>query len=86
MTEKAFLLDPWWNPTTEQQAIDRIYRLGQKREVLVTRFVIADTIEEKILSLQEKKMALANGALGTDKRAVISKLNLADLKLLFSDN
>ncbi len=60
-----------------------MYRLGQKKPVFVTRFVIQDSIEEKILSLQEKKKALAAGALSGDRKA-ISKLNFEDLKSLFS--
>jgi len=51
----VFLLDPWWNPATEDQAIDRVHRLGQRRPVVVTRFIIKDSIEERILELQEKK-------------------------------
>jgi len=51
----VFLLDPWWNPATEEQAIDRVHRIGQTKPVVVTRFIIKNTIEERILELQEKK-------------------------------
>lgn len=56
----VFLLDPWWNPAVEQQALSRAHRLGQKKNVFVYRFIAKDTIEEKILKLQEKKSQLAD--------------------------
>ncbi|KAH3761252.1 SNF2 superfamily RAD5 protein [Pelomyxa schiedti] len=80
---RVFLLDPWWNPATELQAIDRVHRLGQKRPVMVTRFVIKDTIEEKIMNMQEKKKLLAAGALGL-KTQELRNLRLEELRLLFS--
>merc|ERR1712117_734007 len=51
----VFLLDPWWNPACEMQAIQRAHRIGQTREVKAVRFITAGTIEEKIVKLQEKK-------------------------------
>lgn len=48
----VILLDPWWNPTTEDQAVDRAHRIGQTRPVTVTRITIKDTVEDKIISLQ----------------------------------
>lgn len=60
---RVFLLDPWWNPATEDQAIDRVHRIGQTREVIVYRFIMEGTVEERILELQEKKRNLAQGAL-----------------------
>jgi superfamily II DNA or RNA helicase len=62
--DHVFLLDPWWNPAAEDQAADRAHRLGQERPVLVYRMVARDTVEERILALQEKKRALADVALG----------------------
>ncbi len=56
----VFLLDPWWNPAVEQQALSRAHRIGQDNKVFVYRFVTKDTIEEKILKLQEKKSRLAD--------------------------
>lgn len=56
----VFLLSPWWNPFVEQQAIDRAYRIGQTNNVMVYNFITKDTVEEKILHLQEKKRQLAN--------------------------
>ena len=62
--DHVFLLDPWWNPAVEDQAADRAHRIGQTRPVLVHRLVAKDTVEERILQLQEKKRALADAALG----------------------
>jgi len=62
----VFLLDPWWNPQIDRQAIDRVYRLGQKKEVYVYRFFAKDSIEEGILELQNKKSVMANNALATN--------------------
>jgi SNF2 family DNA or RNA helicase len=57
--EYVFLLDPWWNPASEMQAINRAHRIGQKNKVFVYRFISAETIEEKIIKLQERKSELA---------------------------
>ena len=63
-----FLLDPWWNPAVEDQAADRAHRIGQDRPVMVYRLVAKDTVEERILALQEQKRALADAALGEAER------------------
>ena len=55
----VFILDPWWNPAVENQAIDRAYRIGQERNVFVYKFITADTLEEKIINLQNHKSDLA---------------------------
>lgn len=62
--DHVFLLDPWWNPAVEDQAADRAHRIGQDRPVMVYRMVAKDTVEERILALQDKKRALADAALG----------------------
>jgi superfamily II DNA or RNA helicase len=62
--DHVFLLDPWWNPAAEDQAADRAHRIGQDRPVIVYRMVARDTVEERILALQEKKRGLADVALG----------------------
>jgi SNF2 family DNA or RNA helicase len=62
--DHVFLLDPWWNPAVEDQAADRAHRIGQDRPVLVQRIVAAETVEERMLELQEKKRALASAATG----------------------
>jgi SNF2 family DNA or RNA helicase len=58
------LLDPWWNPAVEDQAADRAHRFGQERPVMVYRMVAKDTVEERILALQERKRGVAAVALG----------------------
>ena len=63
--DHVFLLDPWWNPAVEEQAADRAHRIGQDKPVFVHRLVAEDTVEERILALQERKRALAEGVLGT---------------------
>lgn len=67
--DHVFLLDPWWNPAVEDQAADRAHRIGQDRPVFVYRLVAKDTVEERILSLQEHKRAIAEAALGEGDRA-----------------
>ena len=63
----VFLLDPWWNPQAEEQAVDRTHRIGQDKPVMVYRLVSADTIEEKVMALKEKKAELfARVVEGTD--------------------
>lgn len=65
---RLYLVDPWWNPAVEEQAMDRIHRIGQTNEVNVFRLIVRDSIEERILELQEKKKRLAKGAFeGTGK-------------------
>jgi SNF2 family DNA or RNA helicase len=79
----VFILDPWWNPAVEAQAIDRTYRIGQTRHVMAYRLVCKDTVEEKILKLQERKRDLADAILTSDN-AVLSNLRPEDLELLLS--
>ncbi|MDR2453155.1 MAG: DEAD/DEAH box helicase [Bifidobacteriaceae bacterium] len=62
----VFLLDPWWNPATENQAIDRTHRIGQSRPVMVTRLVAEQTIEDKVMALKQKKQALFDSVLDQD--------------------
>ena len=82
----VYMLDPWWNPATEDQAVDRVYRLGQKRNVTVNHFVIKDSVEEKILDIQLRKRKLISSALGQSKedmKDARKKEWLEDLKDLF---
>ena len=60
----CFLLDPWWNPATEAQAVDRAHRIGQTRNVMVYRLVARDTIEEKVMALKARKAQLFSDVLG----------------------
>ncbi len=75
--------DPWWNPAVEDQATDRVHRLGQTRHVFSYKMITKDSVEEKILGLQEKKKNLARGILSTDS-AMGKKFNMEDLNFLFS--
>jgi SNF2 family DNA or RNA helicase len=59
--EYCFLLDPWWNPATEAQAIDRTHRIGQTRQVMAYRLIARDTIEQKVRALAERKAELFAG-------------------------
>jgi superfamily II DNA or RNA helicase len=67
--DHVFLLDPWWNPAVEEQAADRAHRFGQLRPVMVYRMVTKDTVEERILALQESKRRIAEVALGEASQA-----------------
>ncbi|WP_051890701.1 DEAD/DEAH box helicase [Chryseobacterium vrystaatense] len=73
-----YLVDPWWNPAAENQAIDRSYRIGQTKNVIAVRMICSNTVEEKILSLQKKKNELAQNLLQTDGTG-IQKLSKHDL-------
>jgi superfamily II DNA or RNA helicase len=75
----VFLLDPWWNPASESQAIDRTHRIGQTRNVMVYRLVAADTIEEKVMALKETKAKLTQAVLDDDALFAAS-LTVADLR------
>lgn len=75
-------VDLWWNAAVEQQAFDRVHRLGQKKEVFITRFVTKGTVEERMLLLQKKKSALSKAALG-EGDASLGRLTREDLLGLF---
>ena len=78
--DHVFMVDPWWNPATEDQAADRAHRIGQDRPVMVYRLVATDTVEERILALQERKRTLAAAALGgADAGAPLTKADLLEL-------
>jgi len=79
--EYVFLLDPWWNPAVEAQAIDRAHRIGQKNKVMIYKFITRNTVEEKIMALQEKKIALAGELISTEESFMksLSKDDIAAL-------
>lgn len=64
--EVVYLIDPWWNPAVEDQAIDRVHRIGQNKKVVAYRLVTPNTVEEKVLELQATKNALADGLVNSD--------------------
>ena len=72
----VFLTDPWWNPAAEQQAIARAHRIGQTKNVMVTRFITKNTIEEKILELQQQKSKLAADIIGSDDKISLGRKDL----------
>lgn len=79
----VYIIDPWWNPAVENQAIDRCYRIGQDKKVIAYRMVCKDTIEEKILELQNKKKAIAKEIISTDD-SIMKQLSKNDIIDLFS--
>jgi superfamily II DNA or RNA helicase len=81
--EYVFLLDPWWNPAVEAQAVDRAHRIGQTRQVFAYRLIARDSVEEKVLELQKTKKDLAAAIIGADN-SLIKNLRREDLELLLS--
>jgi SNF2 family DNA or RNA helicase len=74
----VYLIDPWWNPAVENQAIDRAYRIGQDKKVVAVRFITPNTIEEKILELQRRKQELVGDLVHTDV-STLKQLNRKEL-------
>ncbi|MCK5849273.1 MAG: DEAD/DEAH box helicase [Kiritimatiellae bacterium] len=81
--EYVYLLDPWWNPAVEAQAIDRTHRIGQLRPVFAYRLIARNTVEEKVIELQQKKRELADAVLNADS-SLIRDLSREDLELLLA--
>jgi superfamily II DNA or RNA helicase len=79
----VYIVDPWWNPAVEQQAIDRTHRIGQTKNIFAYRMICKDTIEDKILQLQEKKRALAKDII-SDDTSFVKALTREDVEYLFS--
>ena len=79
----VYIVDPWWNPAVEQQAIDRTHRIGQTKNIFAYRMICKDTIEDKILQLQEKKRILARDLIADDD-GFVKSLSKADVEYLFS--
>jgi hypothetical protein len=79
----VFILDPWWNPAVEAQAVDRTHRIGQVRQVFAYRLITRDTVEEKVLQLQETKRSLADAIIGAEN-SLIRDLRREDIELLLS--
>ena len=78
----VFLLDPWWNPAAEAQAIDRAHRIGQKNKVFTYKFIAKDTLEEKILLLQNSKIRLASELISVEE-SFVKSLTTTDIQKLF---
>jgi SNF2 family DNA or RNA helicase len=77
----VFILDPWWNPAVEQQAIDRTHRIGQKNNVFIYKFITRNTVEEKILALQGRKKQIADSLIITEE-SFIKTLTAQDIKAI----
>ena len=76
----VILLDPWWNPAVENQATDRAHRIGQKKTVCVIKLISEDSVEERVLKLQEKKSLVIDATVGATDDAIVSKMSFDDLK------
>lgn len=81
--EYVFILDPWWNPAVEAQAVDRAHRIGQTKQIFAYRLIAHDSVEEKILELQQTKQNLAAAIIGADN-SLIRDLRREDIELLLS--
>jgi superfamily II DNA or RNA helicase len=81
-SDYVFILDPWWNPAVESQAIDRAHRMGQKKPVFAYRLIASETVEEKIVGLQDQKRKLADAIVTADGKG-LRDLTANDLELLF---
>ena len=81
--EYVFLLDPWWNPAVEAQAVDRAHRIGQTHQVFAYRLIARDTVEEKVLELQNTKRELAAAIISADN-SPLRNLKREDIELLLS--
>lgn len=77
----VFILDPWWNPAVEQQAIDRTHRIGQKNTVFIYKFITKNSVEEKILALQERKRKIADSLITTEE-SFIKSLSEDDIRAI----
>ncbi|MFN3404465.1 MAG: DEAD/DEAH box helicase [Cytophagaceae bacterium] len=78
----VFILDPWWNPAVEAQAVDRAYRIGQKNTVFTYKFITKNTVEEKILNLQKNKLKLAEDLITTEE-SFVKNLSREDIQSIF---
>lgn len=79
----VILLDPWWNPAVEQQAIDRSHRIGQKRKVISYRFITKNSVEEKIMALQHKKRSLSDSLVSAEP-SLVKQLNIEEIKAILA--
>ncbi|KAK4548502.1 hypothetical protein LTR36_009412 [Oleoguttula mirabilis] len=79
---RVFIVDPWWNPAAEWQSADRCHRIGQRRPCVITRLCIEDSVESRMVMLQEKKANMINGTINNDKTSM-EKLTPEDMQFLF---
>lgn len=82
MASRVYLMEPFWNPAVENQATDRIHRLGQQRAVKLTRYIVKDSIEANMMEIQKRKMEMANLSLGqTLPKAELAARRIENLKV-----
>ena len=79
----VFILDPWWNPAVEAQAVDRAHRIGQKKKVFTYKFITRNTVEEKILQLQQRKLKLSTDLISTEE-SIMKQLTRKDIAQMLS--
>ncbi|PCG93611.1 Zinc finger, RING-type [Penicillium occitanis (nom. inval.)] len=80
---RVFIVDPWWNPAAEWQSADRCHRIGQRRPCVITRLCIEDSVESRMVALQEKKANMINGTINKDQGDALEKLTPEDMQFLF---
>ncbi|KAA8642144.1 DNA repair protein RAD16 [Aspergillus tanneri] len=80
---RVFIVDPWWNPAAEWQSADRCHRIGQRRPCVITRLCIEDSVESRIVLLQEKKANMIRGTINKDQGEALEKLTPEDMQFLF---
>jgi SNF2 family DNA or RNA helicase len=79
----VFILDPWWNPAVEAQAVDRAHRIGQKKKVFTYKFITRNSVEEKILELQQRKLKLTTDLITTEE-SIMKQLTREDIVQMLS--
>ncbi|KAI1946060.1 DNA repair protein rad16 [Ophidiomyces ophidiicola] len=80
---RVFIVDPWWNPAAEWQSADRCHRIGQRRPCVITKLCIEDSVESRMVLLQEKKANMINGTINKDQSEALEKLTPEDMEFLF---
>ncbi|EER41971.1 DNA repair protein RAD16 [Histoplasma capsulatum H143] len=83
---RVFIVDPWWNPAAEWQSADRCHRIGQRRPCVITRLCIEDSVESRMVLLQEKKANMIRGTINKDQSEALEKLTPEDMQFLFRGN
>jgi SNF2 family DNA or RNA helicase len=78
--DRVIIYDPWWNPAVQEQATDRAHRIGQKKTVYVVKMIASNTIEERVLALQQKKQLVIDATVGTTDAQIVNNLTYDDVK------
>ena len=83
MASRVVILDPWWNSAAEQQAFCRVFRFGQTRQTLLTRFCVKNTVDERLIEMQERKQKEIDAVMNDDLPGRVGKMDTRDLMRLF---